>query len=386
MERITRFRSGVLLVLVALVFGFFTFKLYAMQVVDAEEKVDNLTTYTTITRVRAARGDILDIHGNVLVSNRASYNLEFNHYVLLNSNQANESLRRLTQLCADLDIEYTDHFPVTMERPLTYTLSDYNSTWQGYFQAYLPTRGGLDSDITAPLLIETLRKSYKIPEEWTDEEARRVIGLRYELSLRQGNITNLPNFVFIEDVSDAARASILELNIPGLNVEASTVREYSTKYAAHVLGYVGAMSGDQWKYYKDKGYEMDAMVGQSGFEMAFEEYLHGTDGLRVDEVTKDGTVVKSYYKTEPKSGNNVQVTIDLNLQMRAEDGLADKIEMLRDPEQNTSGDGLDARGGAVVALDAKPARCWSAPAIPPTIFPACLKTMMRSASSLTARC
>ena len=353
MERITRFRSGVLLVLVALVFGFFTFKLYAMQVVDAEEKVDNLTTYTTITRVRAARGDILDIHGNVLVSNRASYNLEFNHYVLLNSNQANESLRRLTQLCADLDIAYTDHFPVTMERPFTYTLSDYNSTWQGYFQAYLPTRGGLDSDITAPLLIETLRKSYKIPEEWTDEEARRVIGLRYELSLRQGNITSLPNFVFIEDVSEEARAAILELNIPGLNVEASTVREYSTKYAAHVLGYVGAMSSDQWKYYKDKGYEMDAMVGQSGFEMAFEEYLHGSDGLRVDEVTKDGTVVKSYYKTEPKSGNNVQVTIDLNLQMRAEEGLADKIEMLRDPEQNTSGDGLDARGGAVVALDAK---------------------------------
>ena len=140
MERITRFRSGVLLVLVALVFGFFTFKLYAMQVVDAEEKVDNLTTYTTITRVRAARGDILDIHGNVLVSNRASYNLEFNHYVLLNSNQANESLRRLTQLCVDLDIAYTDHFPVTMERPFTYTLSDYNSTWQGYFQAYLPPR------------------------------------------------------------------------------------------------------------------------------------------------------------------------------------------------------------------------------------------------------
>ena len=177
--------------------------------------------------------------------------------------------------------------------------------------------------------------------------------MRYELSLRQGNITSLPNFVFIEDVSEEARAAILELNIPGLNVEASTVREYSTKYAAHVLGYVGAMSSDQWKYYKDKGYEMDAMVGQSGFEMAFEEYLHGSDGLRVDEVTKDGTVVKSYYKTEPKSGNNVQVTIDLNLQMRAEDGLADKIEMLRDPEQNTSGDGLDARGGAVVALDAK---------------------------------
>ena len=353
MERMTRFRSNILLALVAIVLCFFVGKLYTMQVVDAAEKADNITTYTTITRVRAARGDLLDTHGNVLVSNRASYNLEFNHYVLLNSDNPNESLRQLTQLCKTLDIEYTDHFPVTQERPFTYTLGDYNSTWQGYFQDYLPTRGGLDSDITAPLLIKTLRESYKIPEDWTDEEARLVIGLRYELSLRQGNITNLPNFVLIEDVSDAARAAILELNIPGLNVEASTVREYSTKYAAHVLGYVGAMSPKQWEYYKGLGYEMDAMVGQSGFEMAFEEYLHGTDGLRVDEVTKDGTVVKSYYKVEPKSGNNVQVTIDLNLQMKAEDELAAKIEMLRDPEQNTGKDGLDARGGAVVALDAK---------------------------------
>ncbi len=353
MERITRFRSLVLLAVVALVLCVFAGMLYNMQVVDAADKKDNLTTYTTITRVRAARGDILDINGNVLVSNRASYNLVFNHYVLLQSEDPNESLRQLTQLCKTLDIAYADHFPITQERPFTYTLSDYNSAWQGYFQAYLPSRGGLDSDITAPLLIKTLRESYKIPEDWTDEEARLVIGLRYELSLRQGNITNLPNFVFIEDVSEEARAAILELNIPGLNVEASTVREYSTKYAAHVLGYVGAMSSKQWEYYKELGYEMDAMVGQSGFEEVFEEYLHGTDGLRVDEVTKDGTVVKSYYKVEPKSGNNVQVTIDLNLQMKAEDELANKIEMLRDPEQNTGEDGLDARGGAVVVLNAK---------------------------------
>lgn len=353
MERITRFRSNVLLVILALVLGFFAFKLYSMQVVDAAEKADNITTYTDVTRVQAARGDILDINGNVLVSNRASYNLVFKHYVLLNSENPNESLRQLTQLCKELGIEYADHFPITKERPFTYTLSDYNSTWQGYFQAYLPTRGGLDSDITAPLLIKTLRESYKIPEDWTDEEARLVIGLRYELSLRQGSITNLPNYVFIEDVSDEARAAILELNIPGLYVEASTVREYSTEYAAHVLGYVGAMSPEQWEYYKELGYEMDAMVGQSGFELAFEEYLHGTDGLRVDEFTKDGNVVKSYYKVEPKSGNNVQVTIDLNLQMKAEDQLAAKIEMLRDPEQNTSEDGLDARGGAVVVLNAK---------------------------------
>ena len=66
---------------------------------------------------------------------------------------------------------------------------------------------------------------------------------------------------------------LLELNIPGLVVEASTVREYSTEYAAHILGYVGAMSPEQWEYYKTiDGYEMDAEVGQDGLEKAYEEY------------------------------------------------------------------------------------------------------------------
>ena len=354
MERMTKFRAGVLLALVGLVLCFFCLKLYSMQVVDAAEKGDNTTVYITRTRVRAARGEILDTNGNPLVSNRASYDLEFNHYVILNSQNSNETLRQLVLLCKELDIDYIDHFPVTTERPFTYTLSDYNSAWQGYFQKYLTTRNNLDSDITAPLLIKKLRDSYRIPEDWTDEEARLVIGLRYELSLRNG-VTNLPNYIFIEDVSEEDLAAILELNVPGLNVEASTVREYHTEYAAHVLGYVGAMSPKQWEYYSELGYEMDAMVGQSGFEEAFEEYLHGTDGIRVDKVAKDGTVLESYYEVEPKSGNNVEVSIDLVMQMAAEDALEKIILDLRNPEVNTSakGDGLDAEGGAVVALDAK---------------------------------
>lgn len=354
MERITRRRAAFMMTMIILVLVFFCFKLYSMQVVDAERNENNITTYTTRTRVRAARGDILDAKGNVLVTNRASYDLVFNHYVILNSDNPNQSLLELAQLCRELGVEYTDHFPITASAPFTYTLGDYNSAWQGYFQTYLASRGNLDSDISAPLLIKELREQYRIPEEWSDEDARIVIGMRYELSLRNG-ITNLANYVLIEDAEDTIRSSILELNTPGLNVETSTVRQYNTIYAAHVLGYVGAMTGSQWEDYKEQGYSLDALVGQSGFELAFEEYLHGTDGIRVDEVTKDGTVVRSYYEVEPKSGNNVEVTIDIILQMAAEDALEQCILELRDPEINTSADGvgLDAEGGAVVALDIK---------------------------------
>ena len=354
MDRITRRRAILMMSLVVLVLCIFCFRLYSTQVVDAEQNENNITTYFTSTRVRATRGDILDANGNVLVTNRASYDLVFNHYVILNSGSPNRYLLELVDLCQELGITYYDHFPVTTTAPFTYTLGDYNSAWQGYFQSYLASRGNLDSDISAPLLIAELRSQYQIPEEWTDEQARLVIGLRYELSLRNG-ITNLPNYVFIEDASDTVLSAIMELSTPGLNVEASTVRHYNTTYAAHILGYIGAMSKDQWATYKEQGYSMDALVGQSGFELAFEEHLHGTDGIRVDEVTKDGTVVRSYYEVEPKSGNNVEVTIDLLMQMAAEDALAQAIENLRDPELNTSttGAGLDAEGGAVVAIDVR---------------------------------
>lgn len=367
MERITRFRSGVLLFLVVAILSFFCYRLYSMQVMEEGPNANNVVTYTTRTRVRAARGDIVDTNGNVLVTNRVSYDLVFNHYVILNSGNPNQRLLELAKKCQELDIAYYEHFPVSKQAPFVYTLDEYSSTWQGYFQAFLVNRGNVDSDITAPLLMEALRKSYGIPADWSDEDARLVIGLRYELTLRNG-VTNLPNYIFLEDVSQWEMAAIQELNIPGLNVESSSVRVYNTTYAAHILGYIGAMNAEQWQTYKDKGYAMDALVGQSGFELAFESHLHGTDGVRIDKVTGDGTVVDSWYEVEPKSGNNVEVSIDLMLQMAAEDKLAEIIEYYRS-DANTSKTGHDAEGGAVVAIDVKTGQilvCGSYPTYDPS--------------------
>jgi penicillin-binding protein 2 len=353
MERITRTRVGALLLVFCLIIGFFSFKLYDMQVIDTGGDTNNITTFETRTRVKAARGNILDTNGNVLVTNRASYDLVINHYVLTSSATPNQTLYELVKLCQEKDIEYTDHLPITQQTPFEYTLSDYNSTWQGHFQSFLAYRDNLDSDITAPLLMEKLRESYAIPSEWSDTDARAVLGLRYELSLRNC-VGSLSNYVFLSDVDTDTLAAVLELNIPGMNVEASTVRQYNTKYAAHILGYVGPMSAQQWEYYKNiEGYSLDALVGRDGLEEAFEQHLHGTDGTRVDVVTKDGTLVKSCYLEEPKAGQNVQISIDLNLQSAAEDSLAITMENLRDPLINLEGDGLDAAGAAVVAMDIK---------------------------------
>ena len=172
MERITRFRVRILLLLFAAVLGFFAYRLYSLQVIETEGKKDNTTVFTVMTRVKAARGDILDRNGNVLVSNRASYDLIIYHDVLKSAEGTNNYLYQLVNLCMDQEIEYADHFPVTQERPFAYTLAEQSSTWQNYFQVFLAKAAKLDSDITAPVLVDTLRKYYKIPAEWSDEVAR----------------------------------------------------------------------------------------------------------------------------------------------------------------------------------------------------------------------
>lgn len=356
MERISKFRVTLLLAAFILVLGYFAFWLYKVQIIDTGGNTDNTTTFTTLTRVKASRGHIMDKNGNLLVGNRASYDLVINHYVLLTATGTNDYLYQLVKRCESEGITYKEHFPISEERPFTYTLSEYNSAYQDYFQAFLAYMEGLDSDITAPLLVEKLRERYKMPEEWTDDEARKVIGLRYELTLRNC-VSSLPSYVFLSDASDEELSAVVELNIPGMNVEASTVREYNTKYAAHILGYVGAMNAEQWEYYKNiPGYEMDAEVGQDGLEKAYEEYLHGVDGWREDTVTMDGTLVSSRYLSEPQAGSNVEISIDINLQMAAEDTLGGIIEGLRNQkpyEDGTMPKGTEAEGGAVVAIDVK---------------------------------
>ena len=355
MERMTRFRSAMLLGIFGFVMFLYATKLFSLQIIETKGNTDNATTYSTITTVRAARGDILDRNGNVLVGNRASYDLVFNHYVIKSADDRNQYLYNLLKKCEELGVTHNDHFPVTATRPFEYTLDSYNTSWQGYYQNFM-VDWGLDPDITAPLLVEKMRVRYELPEEWTDEEARGVIGLRYEFDLR--GVTNLPNYVFIEDVSNENLSAILELNTPGLMVESSTVREYHTTYAAHILGYMGGMDDSDWAKYKDQGYSMDAYIGQSGFEEAFEEYLHGIDGSRLDVVSKDGAIIRQEYLTgkEPIAGNNVETTIDITLQKISEDALAEVMEELTNPEINTSegeSTGLDAEGAAVVVMKVK---------------------------------
>lgn len=112
-------------------------------------------------------------------------------------------------------------------------------------------------------------------------------------------------------------------------------------------------------------------MGQSGFEAAFEEYLHGTDGVKLTTVDTEGNVVSEYFQTEPKAGANVETTIDLNMQIAAETALEQVILELREEGLGQKHEGQDAEGGAVVAIDVKTGQvlaCASYPTYNPATY------------------
>lgn len=344
-------RVGALMLMVLVLFGIFVGKMYNVQITEAKED-DALPVgaETYYTPVAAARGKILDRDGNVLVGNRAAFSLTIVNNVLFNSDDPNDALRRLANMSVELGLEFVDHFPVTMEKPYKYTSENYSNEWNGYFKDFLIERGW-DTDISAPQLIRYLKERYHIPETWTEAEARRVISLRYELQLRYE--TNLPVYTFLKDVDSEALAALTELNIPGMNVNTTTVREYNTDYAAHILGFIGLMNAEEWEYYKQFDYPMDAYVGKTGLEEAFELELHGTDGLLATTIASDGTVLEEYYVVEPVAGNNVELTIDLQLQKIAEDELEKLVLDLRENGLQGTNSGKDAEGGAAVVMSVK---------------------------------
>lgn len=358
MDRTYRFRITLVIVLIALVAGVYMIRLFGLQLTEDEDAAYSASsTSTYMQTVSAARGEILDRHGTVLVRNRATYSIIINSFVLYNSGNTNSYLLSLAETCKKNGIEYKDTLPLSTTTPYTYITDELDSSARYNYQAFLLSREW-DSDMTAENLMKKLRSVYRIPEEYTEEQARMVIGLRYELDLPAYASTDA--YTLVEDVSAEQLAIIKELAIPGLTVDTTTVREYNTTFAAQLLGYVRSMDPEQYEStYEALGYAMDAKVGQEGLEAAFEEYLHGTDGIKVVTVAADGTVLDEAWETEPKSGDNVITTLDIGLQEVAEKALATRIQAVAEEGKGVAErlgkdeQGEDADAGAVVVMDVR---------------------------------
>ncbi|MEN9804385.1 MAG: penicillin-binding protein 2 [Actinomycetota bacterium] len=119
-------------------------------------------------------------------------------------------------------------------------------------------------------------------------------------------------------------------DFPGVDVTNEWRRDYPyAPLAAHVLGYIGAITAEDAGQYRDLGYDLNERVGQFGVEKVFEPYLRGTPGYVKYEVDSRGAILSVVERVEPIPGNDLQLAIDLELQQFAEQALETQLRLRR---------------------------------------------------------
>lgn len=351
----------VVVLLIALCAG----TLYKLQIIEGaayyEESQNSLTSYPSVT---AARGNILDRYGRVLVSNRECYNLKISDTRLFSDEveDPNAVILQMINLVEAAGETYTDDLPITLEPPFEYTnMTDIQRT---LLDAYLKAKG-LGEDTTAVELMSYFRTRYEIANSYTAEEMRKIASVRYAVNVRYEINTN--SYIFVEDASIDLISDLMGVVGNVVEVETSYVREYNTQYAAHILGYVQAMSEEDMAKYRpedeNSGYDYDTKVGRDGVEAAFEDWLHGTNGEARVKRTANGTVTSTVYLEDPVPGNHVYLTIDIQLQEQAERILETGIYELQIERNDDNAEAVaegrldevreDIQGGAIVVVDVK---------------------------------
>ena len=183
------------------------------------------------------------------------------------------------------------------------------------------------------------------------EDARAVAGVLYELYLRSTGVYQANEYVFAQEVDIDFISRVKEQSLPGVVIEATTVRQYHTPYAAHLLGRVTPIFPEEVEYYTSldedgdgvPDYSLNDTVGRDGVEQAFESYLRGDPGMRTVERNTEGKIVSETWLEEPEPGGNVVLTLDIGLQGYVEQVLAASVPAI-DVEEETG-------GAACVVLD-----------------------------------
>ena len=376
--KLPRHRRVILLLLVLLVLGGYLTVMFNVQIVHgADYRRQSVSQIVRSTTVEAARGDITDRNGNLMVGNRQTYTLTFDASLLPDGVDQNEAILRLIELCEENNIPCTDNVPLSKTAPFTYvTVTDtqqrlfdryLTDTLQPYLEKELKKRKNalaaaaekpkkaepvaedpfLDDpdldveNLTAPQMMEAMRRSFKIDDSVSDADARKIVSVRWELALRSTYATT--SYVLADDVDINLITLVKDGDYYGADINLASARQYETTAAAHLLGYVGAIDPDEYSELKDQGYSINAVIGKSGVEAAFEEYLHGTGGRRISNTNDEGKVTSELYTQEPQPGDTVELTIDLPFQEQVEQLLADRVDRM------TAEDGV-ARGAAAAVV------------------------------------
>lgn len=265
----------------------------------------------------APRGRILDTNGNVLVDNIGVKTIYYNKIKGINIEDEIEIAKKLADI-------------LTIDAAGTKALKDY----------WLVTNSNGESLITEEeykLLEERKLTNNDITDLKYERITEEMLNSFSDIEKKAAHIYSLMNdgYVYskkeiLKDVSESEYAKVIESNIPGITGELSWERIYLYgDTLKNIFGSIGLIPEERKEEYLSSGYELTDTVGLSYLEYEYEEYLKGTKAEYL--VNSDNTLT---LVSEEKRGNDLVLSIDINLQLKVEEIIKDKI-ILGDKYPNT---------------------------------------------------
>ena len=361
-ERKTAVRRMMLLIAVAaVIIGLYGFRLIFLQLVNGDSFTAQATNTTDYKfTVTAARGDIVDSKGERIASSTTGYNVVLNK-LLMGDEDLDTMLQKIVGLLGENGESWNDSLLIGQPDAAghyEFTAASDNAAEQKALAA-MKDNLGLQQYATADDVMEKLVEDYDLAD-FSLYWQRVLSGIHYEMQLQA--FSNVNNFVMAENVSEATVATIKEnsLSLPGVEIVETSTRSYEQgTVLPHVLGRVGKITAEKWKVtdengqvtypLKEKGYNMNDIIGISGLESAYEDELRGKDGVETITRNSDGVIVNTALTTVPEPGHTVQLTIDSEFQKAVDQALAKNVEWIK----NTYADSKQANAGAVVVIDVK---------------------------------
>ena len=274
-------------------------------------------TEVYISGSSAPRGRILDTNGNVLVDNIGVKTIYYNKIKGINIEDEIEIAKKLADI-------------LTIDAAGTKALKDY----------WLVTNSNGESLITEEeykLLEERKLTNNDITDLKYERITEEMLNSFSDIEKKAAHIYSLMNdgYVYskkeiLKDVSESEYAKVIESNIPGITGELSWERIYLYgDTLKNIFGSIGLIPEERKEEYLSSGYELTDTVGLSYLEYEYEEYLKGTKAEYL--VNSDNTLT---LVSEEKRGNDLVLSIDINLQLKVEEIIKDKI-ILGDKYPNT---------------------------------------------------
>ena len=339
-------------------------RLFVLQIINGDSYVEDLSSsIQKDMSVAATRGRIFDKNGVLLAYNDLAYAVRISDSGKYNNNaEKNEKLNASIDKTLDI-IEakgdtYSNDFPIVYEDgQYVFNIKD-NELLRFLRDIYgkrsISELSDEERNVTAQELFRQLCEKYEVvvasdssknqatvlsstvsflksqgymveAAGFSVDHALMIVNLRRYMSANSYN--RYISFTIANEVSDETVAAILESSddLTGVTVEEQYIRRYvDSVYCSQILGYTGTVSTSELETLGDK-YDSNDTVGKSGIEKSMESVLSGTKGERQVYVDTVGRITEVLGETDPETGNDVYLTIDINLQKNLYNAIEDRL-------------------------------------------------------------